>query len=204
MTTLEVATGPRNIADGNQFSARGGRLGEVMVSELRGRYAEQAARGNVFIAHNVAAQAVSIGLATTYTGLVLTNPASSTKDLHILGCNYALSVAPAGIASLHLIGAYSATAVTQTTPLAAPGIQCTRLGASGTVALAASAATIPTPNYIMALGSGFTAGALYGTTPSWIDIGGSIVLPPSSFIALGALTAVTGFGCIMWMEILNS
>lgn len=204
MATLDILTGPRNLGDGFSGSMRGGRLGEGMFSEVQGRYAEQAKRGNIFIAHNVAAQAVSVALATTYTGLCLTNPASSTKDLHILGCQYALSVAPVGIASLHLIGAYSATAVTQTTPLAAPGIQCTRLGASGTVALAASAATIPTPNYIMALGSGFTAGALYGTTPSWIDLGGSIVLPPSSFIAFGALTAVIGFGSIMWMEVPNS
>lgn len=204
MSTVELVTGSRNLADGNQHTMRGGRLGEGMVSQLRGRYSEQASRGNIFIAHNVAAQAVSVALSTTYTGLCLTNPAGSTKDLHILGCNYALSVAPGAIASLHLIGAYSATAVTQGTPLAAPGIQCTRLGASGSLALAASAATIPTPNYIMALGSGFTATNLYATTPSWIDIGGAIVLPPSSFICIGALTAVTGFGCFVWSEVPNS
>lgn len=179
------------------------RFGAIVSSQLMPRYYEQASRGNVYIASNVAAQAVSVALATTYTGLMLSNPLGNTYNLALVGCQYALSVAPAGIASLHLIGGYSATVnVTHTTPLAAPGIQSTLIGTGPTsVAKVDSAATIPTPGYIMSLGSGFTAAALYATTPSWIDLAGMFVIPPGGFIGIGALTAVTGLGTLAWMEV---
>lgn len=114
----------------------------------------------------------------------------------------AVSVAPAGIASLHLIAGYSATVdVTHTTPLAAPGIRNSLLGVGlAATAKADSAATIVSPGYLIPLGSGFTAGALYGTTPAWIDLDGLVVIPPGGWIALGALTAVTGFAGFAWEE----
>ena len=182
---------------------RQGKLGDMIVSELHGKYYEQAVRGNLFIASNVAAQAVSVALTTTYTGLCLSNPLGSTKNLVLLGGQYALSVAPAAIASLHLIGGYSATTnVTHTTPLAAPGIQNCLLGtgAAGS-AKVDSASTIVNPGYIMGLGSGFTAAALYSTTPLWIDFAGLVVLPPGAWVAWGALTAVTGFATLAWEEV---
>lgn len=169
----------------------------------RTAYEVDAQAGNILMAHNTAAQAVSVALTTTYTGLCLSNPVGSQVDLVMLGCNYALSVAPAAIASLHLIAGYSATTdITHTTPLAAPGIRSSKLDNGGaSVAKVDSAATISTPFYLAAMGSGFTAGALYGTTPNWIDLKGSIVVPPGGFIAWGALTAVTGFGAFMWKEV---
>jgi hypothetical protein len=199
----EIRVGPAVLSDGVIREARAGKTGAVVTADAHGRYQEGAIRGQLFSASNVAAQAVSVALATTYTGLVLSNPLGNTKLAVILGCQYALSVAPAGIASLHLIAGYSATAsVTHTTPLASPGIQNNLIGTGPASSMKAdSAATIVNPNYLIPLGSGFTAAALYATTPLWIDLGGLFILPPGAWIAIGALTAVTGFGGFAWEEV---
>ena len=198
----EIRVGPFTGADGSVQPARSDRVGAMVVTDAHGRYTEASRLGNLFVASNVAAQAVSVALTTTYTGLVICNPIGNTKNLVMLGCNYALSVAPAAIAPLFLIAGYSATAnVTHTTPLASPGIQNCLLGTGApATAKADSAATIVNPTYLVPLGSGFTAAALYATTPSWIDLGGQFVLPPGAWIAIGALTAVTGFGGFLWEE----
>ena len=46
----EVLVGPQQQGDGNTAMQRGGKQGELIVSELNGRYYEQALRGNVFFA----------------------------------------------------------------------------------------------------------------------------------------------------------
>jgi hypothetical protein len=200
---IDTRTGPIIQADGaGDQPLRQGREAALVIADGHGRYWEAASRGYCFNASNVAAQAVSVALATTYTGLVISNPLGNTRNMVLLGCNYALSVAPAAIASLHLIAGYSATTnVTHTTPLASPGIQNNLLGVGVPSTMKAdSAATIVNPNYLIPLGSGFTAAALYATTPMWIDLGGQFVIPPGGWVAIGALTAVTGFGGFTWQE----
>jgi hypothetical protein len=180
--------------------------GAQRVGDACGRYMNAALEGRLFTACNVAAQAVSVALTTTYTGLCLSNPAGSSRNLVLLGCQFALTAAPAGIASLHLIAGFSSAGiVTHTAALAAPGIQSTIInGQSNSVAKADTQATIVNPYYLLPLGAGFTAAALPSTTPSWIDLGGMFVIPPGGWIAFGALTAVTGFGGFLWEEIPNT
>ena len=199
----ETKVGPRVLTDGAMVEVRADREASTVTTDAHGRYTEATRRGNVFNASNVAAQAVSVALATAYTGLVISNPLGNTRNAVILGCQYALSVAPAAIASLHLIAGYSATTnVTHTTPLAAPGIQNGLIGTGpATTMKADSAATVTNPTYLVPLGSGFTAAALYSTTPQWIDLGGIFILSPGAWIAVGALTAVTGFGGFVWEEV---
>ncbi len=177
---------------------RQAKTGEIVTADNHAKYYEATSRGRRFLAANQAAQAVSVALATTYTGLCLTNPAGSGYNLVVDKINFALSVAPAAIASLGIIGASSATAVTQTTPLT---VRNCLLGGGSGVGLAASATTIPTPFWLMQMRSGFTAAALPSEGPTLLDLDGSIVLAPGSFICIGALTAVTGFGSICWEEV---
>lgn len=175
--------------------------GGQRVADAHGRYADAARRGNVFVASNTAAQAVSVALNTTYTGLCLSNTLGSGKNLELLGVGFALSVAPAAIASLHLIGGYSTTAVVHTTPIVGLGVRSTLLSATNlTAASVDSAATIPTPTYLLALSHGFTAAALPNHNLPYLDLGGLIVIPPGGFVCIGALTAVTGFGTFVWEE----
>src|SRR5262245_45160727 len=136
-----------------------------------GKYKDAIEEDRLFRASVQAAQAVSVALATTYTGLCLSNPIGNTKRLSIRAVQIALSVAPANIASLHLIGGPAGVAPTDVTHTAAVTPRSCRLGSSATpTAKADSQATIPTPEYLFPLGSGFTAGALYATTPSIIDL----------------------------------
>jgi hypothetical protein len=196
MITLNGQVGPQQLAAGAQAPVRLGASAEVVVQELHGRYYEQVVRGNVFGASNIAAQAVSVALATTYTGLVLSNTSGSGKNLVLLSAGFALSVAPAGIASIHLIGGTGA--VTHTTPVA--GFSMLVGNTSLPAGKIDSAATIPIPVYMTSLMGGFTAGALPSSPNVLVDIGGQVVIAPGGFVAIGALTAATGFGSFVWEE----
>lgn len=199
----EIRTGPQIASDGTQNVARADRTGAMVVADAHGRYHESAIRGQLFNASNQAAQAVSVALATTYTGLCISNPLGNTKNIVLLGVNYALTAAPAAPSSIHLIGGYSATTnVAHTVALASPGIQNGLLGTGqASTAKVDSAATIVNPGYLLPLCGAFTALALPSTPPMWIDLGGVIVLPPGAWAAIGALTTITGFGGFTWEEV---
>ncbi len=168
-----------------------------------GKYADASRRGNLFMAASTAAVTTTVALATTYTGLAISNPAGSGKVLSIRGFRFALSVAPVAIASLHLIGGYSAAGVvTHTTPLASPGIQNCLIGAVETsVANADAAATVVSPAYLIPYLAGFTAGALPGNDGGWMDLDGMFTLRPGAWIAVGSLTVVIGFAGFVWEEL---
>lgn len=208
--TINTRSGFQVISDGpGDGPLRQDKTAAIVSTDAHGQFNEASSRGFVFTAANVAAQAVSVGLNTTYTGLCISNPVGNNKYFSVLRAQYALSVAPAGIASLHFIaGGSSAGIATHTTPLAAPGIQRASIGPasglagqSGSSALADSACTAVNPYYLASVGSGFTAAALYATTPIWVDVAGLITIYPGGWLAWGALTAVTGFGFFAWEEI---
>lgn len=203
MSFQEGRIGPNPGADGTVHEIRLDKTGAQAVTDAHGRYSEAARRGNLFVASNVAATAVSVALATAYTGLVVSNPLGNLKNLELLGVAFALTVAPAAIASLHLIGGYSATAnVVHTTPLPAPGIQNCLLGTGpASSAKADVSATTVNPGYLLPLTGGFTAAALPSSPLVWLDLSGLIILPPGAWAALGALTAVTGFAALAWEEV---
>jgi hypothetical protein len=70
------------------------------------------------------------------------------------------------------------------------------------VALADVSATLPVaPTWLQMLMGGFTAAALPSTSPALIDVAGMWVVPPGGFIAIGALTAVTGLFSMQWEEV---
>jgi hypothetical protein len=69
------------------------------------------------------------------------------------------------------------------------------------IALVASAATIPTPVFLEGLQAGFTAAALPSSPTATTSLDGSWVVAPGGFIAIFALTAVTGYGHFVWEEV---
>lgn len=199
---IEVKVGPQAGAagDGSLLSLRGGRTGAAIMQQLHGRYWEQVRGGRMYSAANQAAQAVSVALATTYTGFVLYNPLNSGKVLVPNKVKYSLSVAPAAIATLGLLAGYAATGgvTAQTTALT---IQSNQIGNSAVgVARALSAATIVTPTLLATLYDGFTAAALPGPTIV-TDLEGVFGILPGGFIGFYALTAVTGLGWMSWEEV---
>src|SRR3990167_1396436 len=202
--TSPLKVGPVVAADSQTVSGRADKTGAQVTSSIHGKYAESVLRGNVYSAANVAAKAVSVALTTTYTGLCVSNPAGSGKNLVMLAAQYAISVAEVAIATQHLIAGYSAAGVvTHTVALPAPGVQnCFINGASDAVAGADTECTIVNPFYLMPIRGGFTAGALGGPgTGNWIDLNGMFTIPPGGWIANGSLTATTGFAAFVWAEV---
>ena len=203
MTKFQVVgqVGEQKVAEGNgEQPFRQCKTGEQAISNVHGRYHEAMTRGRIFTAANQAAQAISAALATTYTGLLIYNPIGSGIIAVPFKAKFALSVAPAAIASIGLIGGFSATGgVTAfTTPLT---VQSGQIGNTSTGQVRAlSAATIVTPTWLAHLVDGFTAAALPAPSP-WVDLDGTFGLLPGGFAAIGALTAVTGLGFLSWEEV---
>lgn len=192
--------GPSYAATGSAAPFRGDTTGAQIVADAHGRYAEAARRGVLFTAANQAAQAVSVALATAYTGLVLSNPAGSKVNLELIAAGITLSVAPAAIAPIGLIGGFLAAGLTVHTVAGVP--QSNFLGSPAGIGKVDTSATLPiAPTWLQMLMGGFTAAALPSTSPALIDVAGMYVVPPGGFIAIGALTAVTGLFSLQWEEV---
>jgi hypothetical protein len=189
MPANQIDVGPQNNADSSrQINARGGRQGDQIVSELHGRYYEQAYRQNMFSGAAVGLT-TTVGTATTYTGLVLTNPIGSGVNLVPNKLGLAFLVAFAAASAIGLMRGYSATtAVVQTTPVTPSN---TLTGANSGKGLLASSATLPvTPTIVQIMEAGLT-GAITTTvnSVSLFDLEGSIAIPPGGFLAIYTSTA---------------
>lgn len=175
------------------------------MQPLKQNYNLFASNKQIFNACTQAAQVTTVALAQTYTGLCLSNPNNSQKNLYLLRVGAALSVAPVAISAIGIIGGISTTDVTHTTP---GTVVSTFLG-SGTAAslqqgipsvgLVDTSATLPVaPTWLEMLMGGFTAGALPSSPLALFDFDGSWIIPPGGFVCVGTLTAVTGFWSMTW------
>jgi len=185
---------------GSEINVKADANGNLITSSYGSKLQNAVLAGNVYTASSQSARTWSVALNTTHTGLVVSNPITSGKNLVILKASFALTVAPAAIASIGLFTGYStAGIVTHTTPLTPTN--CLVGGAAG-VATADDAATlVGTPVWALQMMGGFTAAALPSTTPSVIDVDGAIVVKPGGYVGIGALTAVVGFGTIIYQEV---
>lgn len=187
-------------ADGVQVALRAGKQGDQIVSELHGRYYESAYRRAQFLAANQAAQATSAALATTYTGLCISNPVGSSINVVLEKVGITLAAAPAAIAPIGLMVGYNASTNVTHTAAVTPRNSFVGVGAAP-VALVDSSATLPTaPTVAVALMGGFTAAALPGTGPALVDLEGAIILPPGAYAAIYTLTATSGIFSFQWEE----
>jgi len=207
---LQLQTGPSVNSDGTNPVLRGGKLGEAIVSELNGRYYENAYRGNMFYAVNTAAQALSVA-SSTYTGLVLQNPVGSVKNLVLLEAYWATSIVPTGVGSVVLGWGTAQTAgvplVLTTGNSSGPnGLSVligsgnkgvAQVGASCTYSVlgAAAAPTILRP--LIGI-----AGAGTNMLEYKDEIGGGLIIAPGYNVCIEAITtAITGFAYFSWAEL---
>lgn len=178
---IQPITGPQLASDGNiAAAARGGKQGELMVSELHGRYYEQAYRRNIFSVASQAVATTTVGLATTYTGLCIANPISSQINMVLNKATMMQSVIQATQVEGYAIafGFNKTTNVTLTTPATTQS----NLVGSGTVSVgvAATSATLPTaPLYAYFLTN--TATATQNPSTTFIDFEGSAILIPGAY-----------------------
>lgn len=194
-----------SLASGQTPPLRLGNMGDLINSNLHGNAYEATYRRTTFSAANTAAVASVAIAATTYTGLAVSNPIGSPVNLVITKCGWAASAAISAADVLVLETGYnSSTNVTHTTPITVAN-NFIGVGAAGT-GLADAAATFPTaPASRVILTSGgtlATTGYSVGTN-GFIDLQGSIILPPGAYIAFATSAANTAawWFSIQWEEV---
>jgi hypothetical protein len=205
MAINEIRNGVQILAKNSnaQVTARAEQTGATVTQDAHGRYQEAVLQGNVYTAANTAVQALSLNSATA-TGLVLSNPAGSGKNLVLLKVDVALASLPAGQSNLILTANTnpSAAATVHTTPITPKN--CLLGGATG-VGLVDSAATLPVAPTILKPITGVAATVAASTSfPPLIsvDIGGEYIVAPGCTISLQCLTtAISVVAGFTWEEV---
>lgn len=201
-----------SIAPGTVAAMRSGNLGDVIVSELHGRFYEQAYRGNLFSAslpltvlaatHNVATGlSGTLATAATATPIVgIWNPATSTINAIILQATLGVTVTAlqstgagpfiwAGFAGNSALTLGVSTTVYNRRTLTASGSQCKNMSGVALTGLTNIGVQIATS--VMNGGSALNLANLataVGFPPSAFSalecIDGAIVIPPGGLLAL--------------------
>jgi hypothetical protein len=187
---MKTITGAQTLnADGITSTPRTGRNGDITTSNLHGKYYEQA-YGKKLFGGSIVGQTNTVGVATTYTGLCLSNPITSTVNLVLNKVGMCFTVAFTAAATCGIMtGFNSGTNVTHT---AAGTVRNKFIGSSVTGSgLLDTSATLPTaPVLDTILLEGLT-GTISTTveSQSLFDIEGSIILPPGAYACVYTSTA---------------
>lgn len=199
-------------AGGNNaiLSGRAGQLGDIIVSELHGRYYETTYRGNSFLLSVSTAAAVTAyaGAAGGTPMLALFNPSGSNRNavLNKISVGNVVAASAAGTVSFGLFFGVTA-AITQATTVA-PWNMGTQIQSGSVmtgfrnVALTSGSAAsnvIPISSYYWA-----TAAGVGLVSNGVVDLEGALIVPPGSYCALGgsaALTSATWIGSMQWEEV---
>jgi hypothetical protein len=186
---ITAISGVQQITDGqiNTVALRGDKQGALNVSELNPRYYENAYRGKSFFGSNGAVPTVTtVALATTYTGLVLINPANSGVNAVLDKVGLSFLVAFPAASTIGLMVGWAAAGIT--TFGAAATVAASSLvgsGLTGKCSCALSATLVGTPVLHTVFGSGLT-GAITTTpvTAELFDMEGSCIIPPGGYAAI--------------------
>jgi hypothetical protein len=210
MLIQNIVGQPANTGNNALINGRAGQLGDVICSELHGRYYETTYRGNSFLLSVSTAAAV-----TAYAGgaagtpmIALFNPVGSGRNAVInkVSVGNVVAASAAGTVAFGLYFGTTAT-ITQSTTTA-PWNMGTQLQSGSVmtgfrnVALTSGSAA----SNVIALASYYwaTAAGVGNVTPAVTDLDGALIIPPGSYVALGgsaALTSATWIGSLQWEEV---
>jgi hypothetical protein len=190
-----------SVGPGIQAPIRQGNMGEQIISEYMGRYGESTYRRQHFVVCNQTGVTHSAALTTTFIGICVGNPASSTVNMHLTGFGWTNEVALAAAASVGIMtGTGTITAVL--TP------RNRYVGGAAGQGLATGGQTIPgTPVLEQVFGTIGSTLAITSWQPQpgyWVDLGGSLILPPNTFACsyMSTASGASGFrGWFTWQEI---
>lgn len=176
--------------------------GAQIVTQRHGALYSPALAGVMGYAANQSGATLSAGLATTYTGLCLSNPAASGKNLALGRVSGQINVAPAALTAFGLIVGFAAGGITVHTTPVTPKNGILSATPPALVGLADAACTlVGTPvwqDWISELTS--ATGSLSFTR----DYSGSLIIPPGGYVAIGASIAGPTAGLlagISWEEV---
>jgi len=180
------------------------RDGSQVFAPSDGQFAAAVRSGNCYSGANQTGCVWTVGLATTYTGLCVSNPVGSGKILSILASGYSEIVAPTGITDAWLATGYHAS-TNVVAGVAGTPVNLLAGGATG-VGKVWTGATLPVaPTYTLNLMTGHTSAALStSAAPGLVLVHGLIQLPPGGFVIIANFTigvAVGAKGFILWREI---
>ncbi len=196
--------GPVSIADGTATNPfRQGRSGELIVSELQGRYGEITRRGSLFFARAVVTAPAGLASSNGIGGPLLWNGSSS-----IIAYPIALTVCETVVSTvagaLGLAMGAQTTAPTATTAIDSSG-SCL-LGATGPAASVYRIGTVSVvpPQFFPLVN--ITTGSLTVTqdTPQWIDIGGCFGIPAGYYMAIAGTATLSTMAAqvgLLWAEV---
>lgn len=123
----EGVAGPQILQDGKFQDLRLAKSGELVFTELHGKYFEQTYRGNVFVSSMTAAVALNTANNTSLVPLGILNPQGSGKNIVMLRTVLALATLP-GTQAVGGIVYRLATGVGSVTAATLNPIQCCLIG----------------------------------------------------------------------------
>ena len=200
---IRVKPGTAVAQDSTYPELRGTRKGGAGVQDIGARYEEAAYRGVLFYAANNAAQALSLNSTTTYTGLTVSNPTGSGRNLSLITAYWVPTIVDTGIGAVVL--ATGAAAAQTTGASTGPKGTSTLLG-SGSASVANVGASCTYAANPAFLRPGFGRPWITAVTQSYgiykDEIAGEIIVAPGQQVSFVAVTtALTGIGYISWEEI---
>ena len=180
---LEGRVGKISAAEGSVQAVRTNTEGAMVIAPgTAGKYGDLVLADKVFAATSTAAVALSAALTTTFTGMVLENPATSEKNYVLLSVSWAQTVATPTATALGMMTGVDAGD-------AATGIAARNRLIGSTVTSSAvvdTGATLTgTPVREMLFSTNWAEATTAGSQQplGHVDIDGAIILKPGSYVA---------------------
>lgn len=199
--------GISRLGDGQStLDVRLGQQGDTMVSELHGRYYEQAARKQLYFSYS-AARATTVTTTVAMVGNIVYNPPDSGVNLALNKWSSSILVTSATTTAVVLTVGYQSTTLTTLTAADQSGAayvtQPTLTAGKARAFALATALIAPVPVYVMHHNT--AAIAVTGVDQLSGDFEGSFVIPPGGFAAIqtiGATMAASAhYSTLMWEEV---
>lgn len=206
MSALEGSprgVGGSNLNDGVTYPINIGKAGEVLTSDVHGKYYTQTVRGQVYTGSSPAAGCVIPKYDSTTPTFCLWNPQGNTKNFELIKISMSVTVlgtsvvdslflgktssAGSGLSATGAIVAFASTPTSIFNGLLDSGVASTaKFSSAGTITLLAAA----TPFYHLPFSRDLaTTGA--GAPVMSCDFDGTIIVPPGVAISLAATPAAT-------------
>lgn len=198
MPRLVLNSGQQQNSDGTAFNARGGKQGELVVSQLQPRYFEQTRLGNAFGITGGLTTTTAAG-AATFTGLAVGNPSTSGKNLVLTKCFVSQGAALTAETEIGIMYGPGSITASLTT------VFNRKSGGDASITTATAGQTITAPTaFVVWAGSGSGAITVPGIIPvNGVDFEGSIVIPPGHFFAsyTSRVTTTALMFSFNWLEV---